>query len=376
MQWQEFKPLDTRGIISAARPVAVERDLAAFEKTYQSAMNTARMDPEELHLPPQIHSVLALPRDGRVEPGTSLLITGANFGNKPGRVHLSYTVGRETPSTEARPEETVTETIALEPYKSSWKQSWFSNLVVAKATTTYKDPFLAADRTGQLQLVLPDGSAATTSITVGSGAPEIQSVHTASGHDWIKPGEEFVLHGRNFGDLQGKAKLDLAQSEAKRWQRLKGTNHYVYWPVAGPKQVGTIASVGVEIVRWNDRQVALKAGSYIPQKYFGGTTASLVLENTNGRSDYYNKIWFGSDTEVKVVSGYEWLDANARKAGRPTSNGGATVVTHIPSCGVFSSSGDKGGDVFFADAPWPSDVEVFAFDYGLENERQKKHKHH
>jgi hypothetical protein len=39
------------------------------------------------------------------------------------------------------------------------------------------------------------------------------------------------------------------------------------------------------------------------------------------------------------------------------------VVTHIPSCGFLSSSGDKGGDVFFTDAPWPSDVEVIGFDF-------------
>jgi hypothetical protein len=39
------------------------------------------------------------------------------------------------------------------------------------------------------------------------------------------------------------------------------------------------------------------------------------------------------------------------------------LVSHKPSCGTFSSSGEKGWDRFFADVPWPDDVEVIAFDF-------------
>ena len=362
VKWIKMKPVPLTGLMAASKSAAL-KNLTRFDKTYQSALKKARMDPQKAHLPPKIHSVLSMPRNGRIEPGSSLLITGSNFGNKPGGVYLRYTVGRETSSSEFRKEKTVVKTIPLKPYKGTWAKSWFSNFVVATATGTYSDPGLQADRTGQLLVVLPDGSQAAASITVGAGSPEILAIKTKGGNNWVRPGEEFTVLGRNFGAKPGKARLALSQGSSKRWLRVKGTNHFVYWPTKGPQPAGTVGSVGMQVLSWSNQKVKLRAGYYRPKRYFGGAVATMILHNRAGRSGLFNNIWFGPDTEVKMVSGYKWLDAKARKDAKPTSNGGAMLVSHTPSCHWYGGTADKGGDMFFGDAPWPNDVEVIAFDF-------------
>ena len=339
------------------------RQRAQFDRTYRTALTKARLDPRKLHLKPEIKSVVSTPRNGRVEPGSYLLINGSNFGKKPGRVYLRYQVGRETQATEFRKQKTVTKTISLQPYSGSWSRSWFSNLVVVKVNQTYSDPALQADRTGQLLVVLPGGVRASAPVTIGAGSPEIAAVKTKGGNDWIRPGEVFTISGFNFGNKPGKVSIYLSQSANKRWQRVKGTNHFVYWPTRGPQPAGTVGLVKTQVLSWSNRSVKLRAGYYKSNRYFGGTAASLILHNRMGRSGIRNRMWYGPDVEVKMVSGYKWLNANAKKAAKPTKNGGAMLVTHTPSCGTFSSSGEKGGDQFFSDVAWPKDVEVISFDF-------------
>jgi hypothetical protein len=358
----KIKTVPITGVLLAS-PSWGGKQRAQFDQTYKSALTRARLDPKKLHIKPKIKSVVSTPRNGRVEPGSFLLISGANFGKKPGRVYLRYQVGRETQATEFRKQEKVTKTITLLPYTGSWAKSWYSNLVVVKVNQTYSDPALQADRTGQLLLVLPDGTRAMARITIGAGSPEIVSVQTKGGNNWIRPGEIFTISGYNFGNKPGKVSIYLSQSANKKWLRVKGTTHYVYWPTRGPQPAGTVGLVKTQVLSWSDRSIKLRAGHYKSKYYFGGTTASLIMKNRKGRSGIRNKMWYGPDTEVKMVSGYRWLEAKSKKTAKPTQNGGAMLITHKPSCGDFSSSGEKGWDRFFADVPWPSDVEVIAFDF-------------
>ena len=191
-------PLDIAAIISATQPSQLSDQYRAFEQANRSIFDAAKVVPRNLHLPPKINSVLSTPVNGRVEPGSALLITGSNFGSQPGRLYLTYMTRRETSGTEFSSQASVRRIVELQPFRSTWAQSWFSNVVMAKAPVTFVDPTLRADRPGELQLVLPDGSTATASVTVGGGFPEIQSVQTKSGGGWIKPDEEFTVFGRLF----------------------------------------------------------------------------------------------------------------------------------------------------------------------------------
>ena len=177
--------------------------MKAFDNSVMAEAATALRKPKDLHLTPAIDNVATAPSTGRIEPDTVLMIMGRNFGDKPGQIYLSVETRRETPSTEFRKEDVVTETVELVALRPNWTNSWFSNLVLARAPVTFKDPLLEADRDGILQLVLPDGSKATATITVGSGSPRIYAVKTRSGDGWIRPDEEFTVSGRNFGDAPG-----------------------------------------------------------------------------------------------------------------------------------------------------------------------------
>lgn len=357
----QLRPVDVAGLIAATQPPRIAQTYQAFEQSHRGIFESARVAPKDLHLPPKINAVLTTPQQGRVEPGSAVLVTGANFGNRPGRLYLVYTTRRETPGTEFRPEETVRETVELRPYRASWAESWFSNVVMATAPVTFTDPNLVADRQGELQLVLPDGSIATAPIVVAGGFPEIHSVETASGGGWIRPGEVFTVRGRNFGP-SGRARLWAADPARRIWQRIRGTDRYVYWTPHGMTASAGSSQVGLSVVRWSDDTIQLRAGGHDPQRYFSGGGATLEIENAAGRAGMYNKLGFGPDNKTKRVSGLAWLERSARGAAKATPDGSAMVVTHVPSCG-WTDSGEDGADRFFADVPWPQDVEVIAFDF-------------
>jgi hypothetical protein len=365
-KWLTYKPLDVPAILAAGKAMSDAQRIKAFDASLGAEIAAAKRNVQDLHLPPAIDMVVTVPSGGRIEPGTALMIAGKNFGSKPGRIYLSYQTRRETPSTEFRKEEVVTETVDVAPYRPNWADSWFPTLIVARVPVTYKDPFLEADREGVLQVVLPDGATAKTTLTVGSGSPRIYEVKTADGNGWIRPGEEFVVIGRNFGDAPGgTAAFSINEPGPMTLKRLGGSDTYVFDPGPASPPTTTSPHIGISITHWSNTRIGLKAGTYADKNFHRAAGAWVVIENVKKQRGIKGGLFFGPDNLAKNVSGLEWIDPQAKKnkVGVESKDKSTLLVRHTPDCGFWDDSGEKGHDSFFSDPGWPKDVDVIGFTF-------------
>jgi hypothetical protein len=371
-EYKRIAPLNIPALIAKYDQYAKDQKKLMME-AIQNAIDTASEIIQMAIETPVIYRIQTLPINNLVEPGTHIVIYGSNFGDKPGHVNLSYTYStHENTAIEfitEEPDETIEDTISLHPYQNSWEHGWSSNLIIVRATRTYEKLWINKARTGEIKVVLADGTILTETITVGAGHPYISSLKTVAGRNKyydIRPGEEFIAKGRNFGDVQGQAELSVCSGGDRIWRTNPQGDMYCY-DYLDSDNIKNFEEefIGLSILDWNEYSITLKTNNYNPKEFFYGGRGYLRIENSTGRSYIFDKIHFGPDTEFKMVSGIEWADKDVQKAATITPSGAAMVVTHKPDCSGFlgiGQSGEEGNDWFFNQTPWPpTDVLVRNF---------------
>lgn len=358
-RWLKYTPIDMNAVIAAARSLSQAGRHSAFERQQRSVLDSAVKTPKKLQIPPVVKSLVTAPMGNLIEPGSFVLITGTNFGAKPGKLYIHYTEDAqdlEIPKVQR---------VELLPFRSDWAASWFGNLIIAKTPQTLPGRLWRnRTRPGELNVIAADGMQAAVKIMIGSGGPVIQSIQTAAGANTITPGQQFVLLGRNFGapQSQGTAYLTLGVGRKKEWLQIRGTTSYVQTPIAGndPKYDLPAPDVRLHIDEWTDNLVRLTAEGPSGGKYTEASIGALVVKNRrNGLTAIVNGVTYDPGNVVRIVSGSKFWDK--RNNGHPSQNNAAMLVTHLPDC--VSMSGEKGSDTFLRDTPFPQDVEIFRVDF-------------
>ena len=360
LRWQKYTPLDMNAVIAAARSLSQAGQYSAFERQQRSVLDSAVKTSKNLQVPPVVKSLVTAPMGNLFEPGSSVLITGTNFGAKPGKLYLRYT------EDEAEFETPQVQTVELLPFRSDWAASWFGNLIIAKMPQTLPGrTWRKETRPGKLIVLAADGTQATVKIIIGNGRPVIQSMQTPAGANTIRPGQQFVLLGRNFGAPQSKGEVNLTfgAGRKKEWLQIQGTTSYVLAPIAGndPKYDLPVQDVRLHIDDWTDNRITLTAENSPSGRYTQASYGTLIVKNkSNGLEAIVNGVTFDPGNVVRIISGSKWWDK--RNSGNSRQNNAAMLVTHLPSCGA-TSSGEKGFDSFLRDIPFPQDVEIFRVDF-------------
>lgn len=357
-RWQKYTPLDMKEVIASAQALSQAGQYAAFEREQKTLLGSGRKVPKNLHLPPAVKSVVTAPEGNVIEPGTAVLVTGANFGAAPGRVYLVYKEDAEefgTPKVQQ---------VELLPFRSSWEKSWFGNLILARAPAILPGRMSStSNRPGELMIVAEDGTSVTARITVGSGRPEIHAIKTVSGGKTIRPGEQFALIGRNFGASRGKGgvELTLGGGRKKQWLQIQGTTSFVHLPIPGNDAGNALPApdVRLRVESWTDNHIVLTVQHISGGRYTEAASGVLVVKNSNDQQDILHGVNFDTGNGVRVVSGAKWWDR--RNSGKHQETENAMLVTHVPDCGAYS--GEKGFDSFLRDVPMPEDIEIFRVDF-------------
>lgn len=358
-RWQKYTPIDMNAVIAAARSLSQAGQYSAFERQQRSAIDSAVKTSKNPQSPPVVKSLVTAPMGNLIEPGSSVLIAGTNFGARPGKLYLRYTEDAEEFET-AR-----VQAVELLPFRSDWAASWFGNLIIAKTPQTLPGrTWKKETRPGELVVVAADGTQAAVRIMIGNGRPVIQSMQTPAGANTIRPGQQFVLLGRNFGasQSQGEVYLTLGAGRKKEWLQIRGTTSYVQTPIAGsdPKYNLPAPDVRLHVDDWTDNRIMLTAEDSSGGKYTEASAGALTVRKSNGLAAIVNGVAFDPGNVVRIISGSKWWDK--RNSGSRTQNNAAMLVTHLPSCGG-APSGEKGFDSFLGDIRLPHDVEIFRLDF-------------
>lgn len=321
----------------------------------------------QLSLPPEVTNVLIAPRNDMLEPNSSLMINGENFGTTPGRVYLYYVSDNLYGENFQGDGSGGDQLAGLLPLKGDWPSSWYDKLILLKLPPSLPGKYLYADRPAVLIIATANGTRVQRPVTLSGGYPAMRSAHTVGGtitcctqtvderwlqikgttsymlwpmdtdgyltqRHWIQPGERFTLHGRHFGGEPGELSVPGAET------------------------------VSLRAESWSDDRIEAVAVPRQASDYFELEGASIQVRNTDGREALVGHFAFGPDLDVKRVSGRQWLDAAARPLATTSNDGSAMTVTHAPNCEA-SSPQEEGYDAFFNEMPWPTDVKIVRFDF-------------